>query len=170
MLQFVHEGERECDRIWRWGQCHGTSRVAGCHVDVATTVQSDQRHDCDRVSGKLLGPVRVVVKRAANLKPEVSRRGSLLIVDFPRTGSLAERPPVFEADAAAVSAGVQPATLASALVKCEAAVPAAGPGFASATEVRLSELVAWGRARVQGGGVLMADAAAPASLLINPQP
>jgi len=42
--------------------------------------------------------VRVVVKRAPNLKPEVSRRGSLLIVDFPRTGALASKPPVFQAD------------------------------------------------------------------------
>jgi type IV pilus assembly protein PilQ len=38
--------------------------------------------------------VRVVVKRAENLKPEISRRGSLLVLDFPRTGALAARPPV----------------------------------------------------------------------------
>lgn len=38
--------------------------------------------------------VRIVVKRAANLRPEVSRRGSLLIVDFPRTGQMASAPPV----------------------------------------------------------------------------
>jgi type IV pilus assembly protein PilQ len=40
--------------------------------------------------------VRLVVQRAANLKPVISRRGSLLIVDFPRTGEVAARPPVFE--------------------------------------------------------------------------
>ncbi len=40
--------------------------------------------------------VRVVVKRAENLKPEISRRGSLLVVDFPHTGAMAARPPVLE--------------------------------------------------------------------------
>jgi type IV pilus assembly protein PilQ len=42
--------------------------------------------------------VRVVVKRAPNLKPEISRRGSLLIMDFPRTGALAAVPPVMEGE------------------------------------------------------------------------
>jgi type IV pilus assembly protein PilQ len=37
--------------------------------------------------------VRVVMKRAANLHPEVSRDGSLVLVDFPHTGE-ATRPPV----------------------------------------------------------------------------
>jgi type IV pilus assembly protein PilQ len=37
--------------------------------------------------------VRVVVKRADGLKPEISRRGSLVIVDFPRDGSIAATPP-----------------------------------------------------------------------------
>jgi len=40
--------------------------------------------------------VRVVVKRAENLKPEISRRGSLLVIDFPHTGAIAARPPVME--------------------------------------------------------------------------
>jgi len=40
--------------------------------------------------------VRIVMQRAANMKPEISRRGSLLIVDFPRTGALATRPPVLD--------------------------------------------------------------------------
>ncbi|MBW2399297.1 MAG: type IV pilus secretin PilQ [Deltaproteobacteria bacterium] len=43
--------------------------------------------------------VRIVVKRAANLVPEVTQRGSLLIIDFPHTGALAVRPPVFRSDA-----------------------------------------------------------------------
>jgi type IV pilus assembly protein PilQ len=43
--------------------------------------------------------VRIVVKRAANLAPEITRRGSLLVVDFPHTGALAARPPVFDGDA-----------------------------------------------------------------------
>jgi type IV pilus assembly protein PilQ len=37
--------------------------------------------------------VRLVVQRAANLVPEISRRGSLLIVDFPHTGLKAAAPP-----------------------------------------------------------------------------
>jgi type IV pilus assembly protein PilQ len=40
--------------------------------------------------------VRVVVKRAVDLKPEISRRGSLLIIDFPHTGGVAATPPVLE--------------------------------------------------------------------------
>jgi type IV pilus assembly protein PilQ len=38
--------------------------------------------------------VRVVVKRARDLKPEVSRRGALLVLDFPRSGGLAATPPI----------------------------------------------------------------------------
>ena len=38
--------------------------------------------------------VRVVVKRAMGLKPEVSRRGALLVLDFPRSGGLAATPPI----------------------------------------------------------------------------
>jgi type IV pilus assembly protein PilQ len=41
--------------------------------------------------------VRIVVKRAANLAPQVSRRGSLLFVDFPHTGAMATTPPVLAA-------------------------------------------------------------------------
>jgi len=40
--------------------------------------------------------VRVVVKRAAGLKPEITRRGALLVVDFPRTGAVATAPPMLE--------------------------------------------------------------------------
>jgi len=43
-----------------------------------------------------ISEVRVVMQRAANLKPEISRRGSLLVVDFPRTGDVAARPPVMD--------------------------------------------------------------------------
>jgi type IV pilus assembly protein PilQ len=61
--------------------------------------------------------VRVVVKRAADLKPEVTRRGSLLIMDFPRTGALAATPPVLSAQEAAdlASATATSATDAAAL-------------------------------------------------------
>jgi len=38
--------------------------------------------------------VRVVVKRAVNLKPAISRRGALLIMDFSRSGGLAATPPI----------------------------------------------------------------------------
>jgi type IV pilus secretin PilQ/predicted competence protein len=38
--------------------------------------------------------VRVVVKRAVDLKPEISRRGALLVLDFPRSGGLAATPPI----------------------------------------------------------------------------
>jgi type IV pilus assembly protein PilQ len=38
--------------------------------------------------------VRVVVKRAANLKPVVARRGALLVMDFPRSGGMAATPPI----------------------------------------------------------------------------
>ena len=40
--------------------------------------------------------VRVVVKRAAGLKPEIARRGALLVVDFPRSGAVAASPPILE--------------------------------------------------------------------------
>lgn len=50
-----------------------------------------------------------------------------------------------EADAAAVDAGVPPATLASALLKCDPHSPAAASAFSTAAAVRIGELVAWGR-------------------------
>jgi len=40
--------------------------------------------------------VRVVMKRAANLQPVISREGAVLIVDFPHTGSTAAVPPVLQ--------------------------------------------------------------------------
>ncbi len=50
-----------------------------------------------------------------------------------------------EADAAAVRAGVPPATMASALLKCAPYSPVAASAFSTAAEVRIGELVAWGR-------------------------
>jgi type IV pilus assembly protein PilQ len=44
--------------------------------------------------------VRLVVQRAANLEPQISRRGSLLIVDFPHTGNMAAAPPAMTQDQA----------------------------------------------------------------------
>jgi type IV pilus assembly protein PilQ len=37
--------------------------------------------------------VRLVVQRAANLEPQITRRGSLLIIDFPHAGGMAAAPP-----------------------------------------------------------------------------
>jgi hypothetical protein len=50
-----------------------------------------------------------------------------------------------EADAAAVAGGITPATLASALLKCEAHQPGALSAFSAASEIRIDVLVAWGR-------------------------
>ena len=44
--------------------------------------------------------VRLVVQRAANLQPQISRRGSLLIIDFPHTGDMAAAPPAMTQDQA----------------------------------------------------------------------
>jgi type IV pilus secretin PilQ/predicted competence protein len=44
--------------------------------------------------------VRLVVQRAANLEPQISRRGSLLIIDFPHTGDMAAAPPAMTQDQA----------------------------------------------------------------------
>jgi hypothetical protein len=64
--------------------------------------------------------VRVVVKRAANLAPQVSRRGSLLFVDFPHTGAAAATPPVL-------------AALPSQPLLTEPAAPSSQPALPDAT-------------------------------------
>jgi type IV pilus assembly protein PilQ len=51
--------------------------------------------------------VRVVVKRAAGLDPEITRRGALLVVDFARKGAVAASPPVMQ------TAGVAPSEVGS---------------------------------------------------------
>lgn len=73
-----------------------------------------------------------------------------------------------EADAAAIARGVAPATLASALVKCGAGLPAsASPAFSAAAEIRIAELVARGRGqRVDRRLSVPVEWAAPASALI----
>jgi type IV pilus assembly protein PilQ len=50
--------------------------------------------------------VRVVVKRASGLKPEIARRGALLVVDFPRSGQVAASPPILDHPAGSAAAGV----------------------------------------------------------------
>jgi type IV pilus assembly protein PilQ len=70
------------------------------------------------------GEVRVVMRRAPNLEPEISRHGSLLFIEFQNTGVAAAAPPAFEnlsddessatpAEQAA-EPGAESATLASA--------------------------------------------------------
>jgi Zn-dependent protease with chaperone function len=63
----------------------------------------------------------------------------------PARRSIAERLAALEceADAAAIARGVTPAALASALLKCEAYLPAAASAFTAAAEVRIRELIAW---------------------------
>jgi type IV pilus assembly protein PilQ len=79
--------------------------------------------------------VRVVVKRAEGLKPQISRRGALVIVDFPREG-MAEVPPVLAStpqpmvqQAAGSPAG---APMAGVVPAPTAASPLAAPALASA--------------------------------------
>lgn len=73
-----------------------------------------------------------------------------------------------EADAAAVGAGVRPATLASALLKCDPHSPVAVSAFSTVAEVRIGELVAWGRTeRVERGRSLPLEWAAPATAAIT---
>jgi type IV pilus assembly protein PilQ len=47
--------------------------------------------------------VRLVVQRAANLEPQISRRGSLLIIDFPHTGETAAALPAMTQEEAEVA-------------------------------------------------------------------
>jgi type IV pilus assembly protein PilQ len=66
--------------------------------------------------------VRIVVERAAGLEPEVTRQGSLMIIEFPRKGGVAATPPVVAkapsgADATAAAmpmASTAPASIAPA--------------------------------------------------------
>jgi type IV pilus assembly protein PilQ len=67
--------------------------------------------------------VRLVVQRAPNLKPEISRHGNLLIVDFPHTGAVASAPPAMQDD---------PAEMGEAAVEIAAApMPSSDPSDAS---------------------------------------
>lgn len=72
-----------------------------------------------------------------------------------------------EADAAAIAAGVRPATLASALLKCDPRSPAAASAFTTAAEVRIGELVAWGGTeRAERHRSLPLEWAAPATVAV----
>jgi type IV pilus secretin PilQ/predicted competence protein len=66
--------------------------------------------------------VRLVVTRAANQKPVVEQKGTLLIVDFPYTGVAAVAPPAFPAE-----------TLNPATTVAESEVPGSDAGSAALT-------------------------------------
>jgi type IV pilus assembly protein PilQ len=78
--------------------------------------------------------VRVVVKRAAGLKPEVTRQDSMLTMDFANTGAVASVPPVYAEPQSGDAAPGSPASLApeggSAMLPMPAE-PAAGAPPAS---------------------------------------
>ncbi len=79
--------------------------------------------------------VRVVIMRAENLKPEISRRGSLIVVDFPRDGSVAASPPVLAATEPAATptpAAQTPASFAPAQPELPTAPAAATAALAPA--------------------------------------
>ncbi len=57
--------------------------------------------------------VRVVVKRAPGLEPEVLRRGSMIFVDFPNTGLVAAPPPAFQTEQEWIDAGLAGTTPAA---------------------------------------------------------
>ncbi|TMA31767.1 MAG: AMIN domain-containing protein [Deltaproteobacteria bacterium] len=68
--------------------------------------------------------VRVVVKRAAGLKPEVSRHDAVLTMDFPNNGKVAAVPPVYAERGAAPASGAAPAAHEAARTPAAAASPA----------------------------------------------
>jgi type IV pilus assembly protein PilQ len=90
--------------------------------------------------------VRVVVKRADGLKPEISRRGSLLVMDFARDGSVAATPPALatpgsEATATEVAAADSGAAAGAQAPAAMPAVPAtpAAPATQAAAAPALSD-------------------------------
>ncbi len=85
------------------------------------------------------GEVRVVMKRADGLKPEISRRGAVVVVDFPRDGSIAATPPVMntspEAPASTPVPAAEPAYAAAPQSDIPVAQPAASMTMAPAPEL-----------------------------------
>ncbi|MEN8184263.1 MAG: type IV pilus secretin PilQ [Myxococcota bacterium] len=71
--------------------------------------------------------VRVVMKRATGLEPQISQRGTMLFLDFPHTTKTAKRPPLYERQQER-PASIAPAARAAANVaraQAELAPPAA---------------------------------------------
>jgi len=99
--------------------------------------------------------VRIVVKRAPDLEPEISRKGEILFIDFPHTNVAAAAPPAFpgpvqtRADGAPIPvAGVTPVAADTASLTAPAGEagstgelqmagtsPSATPGDAAGTEI-----------------------------------
>jgi type IV pilus assembly protein PilQ len=108
--------------------------------------------------------VRVVVKRAAGLKPEIARRGALLVVDFPRSGAVAASPPILEHAAAAgvtevgtlpldsTTAATEVATHAETLPHVPAPSAAGGSGHGQAAPASLESPAAI--SMLQEGGLI----------------
>ncbi len=95
--------------------------------------------------------VRIVVERASGLQPEVTRQGSLMVIEFPRNGGVAATPPVV----ARMPAGADSA-LAAATDPMAAALP---PASIAPFETTLARASAPSSAGAKGAG-----AAPPASL------
>ncbi len=67
--------------------------------------------------------VRIVVERAAGLAPEVTREGSLVVIEFPRNGAVAPTPPVVASVPEGAETAADAATAApTAIAPAEAAV------------------------------------------------
>jgi type IV pilus assembly protein PilQ len=77
--------------------------------------------------------VRVVVKRAAGLKPEVTRQDAVLMMDFANTGAVAKVPPVYVEQAGGAPVPGSPASIApeGATARAMPAEPASGAPPAS---------------------------------------
>jgi len=81
--------------------------------------------------------VRLVVQRAANLAPKISRRGSLLIIDFPRTGAMAAAPPAMtQEQAMGAQANLEgvPASTSSAMASATGSKTAQSAGMEQVAE------------------------------------
>jgi type IV pilus assembly protein PilQ len=133
------------------------------------------------------GEVRVVMKRAPNLEPMVSRRGSLLFVDFENTGVAAAPPPAFEETqpvddtatlASATAAPGEPARFESIESGGETVVAALNPAASAALDgvagfqvendisdlPQFSQPASFEGTPVAGAGPMDIDMAGPASL------
>jgi type IV pilus assembly protein PilQ len=110
--------------------------------------------------------VRIVMKRASGLKPEVTRRGSLLMIDFARTGEIAETPPVFVEKSGAVADAAAPATSAASALPM-GQDEATGADMATAAPVAPPASVAPSAAPVDGmAGAAPAAMDPPAAISI----
>lgn len=75
--------------------------------------------------------VRVVVKRAAGLKPEVTRQDAALMMDFPNGGKVAAVPPAYADNAALPASGAAPSTASEGATGAPIAAVPADPASAA---------------------------------------